>query len=153
MTQGQTRKERVKHSDSWGFPWGWVVKNLPANARDVGLIPCSWRSPGEGNGNPPQYSCLKNPLGPDVLPSMGLQRLRHDLVTEEHQWCQVIHTWYISQLKHTFVFMRFPFSTCMCFLIFKNEKIEKVDFTFKISFIVKRNCFKQISIQKVYMET
>ena len=42
-----------------------MVKNLPANAediRDVGLIPGSGRSPGEGHGNPPQYSCLENPM-------------------------------------------------------------------------------------------
>ena len=42
-----------------------VVKNLPANARDardVGSIPESGRSPGEGNGNPLQYSCLENPM-------------------------------------------------------------------------------------------
>ena len=42
-----------------------VVKNLPANAgdtRDMGLIPGSGRSPGEGNGNPLQYSCLKNSM-------------------------------------------------------------------------------------------
>ena len=42
-----------------------VVKNLPAtagNARDMGLIPGSGRSPGEGNGNPLQYSCLENPM-------------------------------------------------------------------------------------------
>ena len=40
------------------------VKNLPANeedVRDVCLIPGSGRSPGGGNGNPLQYSCLKNP--------------------------------------------------------------------------------------------
>jgi len=35
-----------------------VVKNLPANAEDIDLIPGSRRSPGEGNGNPLQYSCL-----------------------------------------------------------------------------------------------
>ena len=42
-----------------------VVKNLPANAgdtRDVGFIPGSARSPGRGNGNPLQYSCLENPM-------------------------------------------------------------------------------------------
>jgi len=39
-----------------------VVKNLPANARDVGLIPELERSPGERNGNPLQYSCLGNPM-------------------------------------------------------------------------------------------
>ena len=41
-----------------------VVKNLPVNAgdaRDAGLIPGSGRSPGGGNGNPLQYSCLENP--------------------------------------------------------------------------------------------
>ena len=40
-----------------------VVNNLPANAgdvRDVGSIPGWGRSPGEGNGNPLQYSCLEN---------------------------------------------------------------------------------------------
>ena len=35
-----------------GFPTGSVVKNPAANARNVGLIPGSGRSPGEGNGNP-----------------------------------------------------------------------------------------------------
>ena len=40
-----------------------MVKNLPANAGDVGLIPGSGRSPGEGNGNPLQYSCLGNSMG------------------------------------------------------------------------------------------
>ena len=42
-----------------------VVKNRPANAgdlRDSGSIPGLGRSPGEGNGNPLQYSCLENPL-------------------------------------------------------------------------------------------
>jgi len=42
-----------------------VVKNPPANAgdlRDMGLIPGSGRSPGEGHGNPLQYSCLENPM-------------------------------------------------------------------------------------------
>ena len=43
-----------------------VVKNPPASAgddRDAGLIPGSGRSPGEGNGNPLQYSCLENSMG------------------------------------------------------------------------------------------
>ena len=48
-----------------GFPVGSMVKNLPAKARDireVGLIHGSGRSPGEGSGNPLQYSCLGNPM-------------------------------------------------------------------------------------------
>ena len=44
-----------------GFPGGSVVKNPPANAGDVGLIPGSGKFPGEGNGNPLQCSCLENP--------------------------------------------------------------------------------------------
>ena len=43
-------------------PSGSVAKNLPANAGDVGPNPGSGRSPGEGNGNPLQYSCLENPM-------------------------------------------------------------------------------------------
>ena len=48
-----------------GFPGGAVVKNPLANAgdtRDVGLIPGSGRSPGVGNGNPLQSSCLENSM-------------------------------------------------------------------------------------------
>ena len=42
-----------------------MVENLPANVgdiRDVGLIPGSGKSPGEGNGNPFQYPCLENSM-------------------------------------------------------------------------------------------
>ena len=61
---------------SSGFPGGSVVKNPPAMAGDVGLIPGSGRSPGEGNGNPLQYSCLGNPMDKEAwqLQSMGLQK-------------------------------------------------------------------------------
>ena len=45
-----------------GLPGGSVVKNLPANAEDVSSISGSGRSPGEGNGNPLQYSFLENPI-------------------------------------------------------------------------------------------
>ena len=45
-----------------GFLGGSVVKNLPANTEDIGLILGSGKSPGEGNGNPCQYSCLGNPM-------------------------------------------------------------------------------------------
>ena len=44
------------------FSVGLMVKNQPANVRDVGSIPESGRSPGEGNGNPLQYSCLRSPM-------------------------------------------------------------------------------------------
>ena len=55
-----------------GFPDGSVVKNLPANAGDTGdprSIPGLGRSPGEGNGNLLQYSCLENPMDRGAWPS------------------------------------------------------------------------------------
>ena len=47
-----------------GLPGGSVVKNLPATAEDTGDVVNPWigKSPGEGNGNPLQYSCLGNPM-------------------------------------------------------------------------------------------
>ena len=55
------------HNKYWvfilgGFPCGSEVKNRPADAEDVGSIPGSGKSPGEGNGNPLQSSCLKNSM-------------------------------------------------------------------------------------------
>ena len=47
---------------SWGFPGGLEVKVSASNVGDPGSIPGSRRSPGEGNGNPLQYSCLENPM-------------------------------------------------------------------------------------------
>ena len=50
-------------SDGQGHcPGGLVVKNPPANAGDVGSVPGSGGTPGEGNGNSLQYSCLGNPM-------------------------------------------------------------------------------------------
>ena len=49
-----------------GFPGGSVVKNPPTNAGDMGLIPESGRSPGEGNGNSLQNSCLGNSMNRGV---------------------------------------------------------------------------------------
>ena len=45
-----------------GFRGGSAVKNTPAKAGDTGLIPGWGRSPGGGNGNPLQNSCLENPM-------------------------------------------------------------------------------------------
>ena len=45
-----------------GFPGGSEVKASPSNEGDPGSIPVLGRSPGEGKGNPLQYSCLENPM-------------------------------------------------------------------------------------------
>ena len=67
-----------------------MVKNLPANTggtKDTGLIPELGRSPGVGNGNPLQYSCLENPIDRGAWQATvhGVIRVGHDLVTEQQQ--------------------------------------------------------------------
>ena len=58
-------------------PWWLSGKESAYNAGDMGLIPGSERSPGKGNGNPLQYSCLGNPRTEETggLQSTGLQRV------------------------------------------------------------------------------
>ena len=53
-----------------GFLHDAVVKNPPANAGDLGLIPGWGKSPGEGNGTPFQYSCLENPMDREAWPAI-----------------------------------------------------------------------------------
>jgi len=59
-----------------------VVTNPPANAGDMGLIPGLGRSPGEGNGNPLQYSCLGNPM------HRGTWQVTIHGVTKESDWTE-----------------------------------------------------------------
>ena len=49
-----------------GFPGGSDSKASACNVGDLGSIPGCGRSPGEGNGNPVQYSCLENPMDREV---------------------------------------------------------------------------------------
>ena len=67
-----------------GFPGGSEVKASVCNVGDLDSIPGSGRFPGEGNGNPLQYSCLENPrdLGAWwAIQSTGSQRVGHDWAT------------------------------------------------------------------------
>ena len=68
-----------------GFPGGSVVKNLPANAEGIGSIPGLGRSPGEGNGNTLQYSCLEYSMDRGAWWStvQGFKSVRHNLVNKE----------------------------------------------------------------------
>ena len=67
-----------------GFPGGSEVKVPASNAGDLSSIPGSGRHPGEGNGNPLQYSCLENPIDKGAWQATvhGVARVRHDLVTK-----------------------------------------------------------------------
>ena len=60
-----------------GFPGGSEVKVSAWNAGDLGSIPRSGRFPGEGNGNPLQYSCLENSMDRGATVT-GLQRVRYN---------------------------------------------------------------------------
>ena len=70
-----------------GFPHSSVSKESACNAEDLGLIPGSGRSPGEGNGYLLQYSCLGNPMdrGAWWATVQGVARVGHDLVTKERE--------------------------------------------------------------------
>ena len=71
-----------------------VIKNPPANARDVrdaGSIPGLGRSTGQGHGNPLQYSCLENPMDREAWWATvnGVTRVGHKLVTKPPPPCTV----------------------------------------------------------------
>ena len=71
-----------------GFPGDAEVKNPSANAGDADLIPGWGRSPGEGNGNSLQYSCLEKCHGQRNLAGYspwGHKRVTHNLVTEQQK--------------------------------------------------------------------
>ena len=71
-------------SDSEFFPGGPEVKAFACKAGDLGSIPGSGRSPGEGNGNPLQYSCLGNSMdrGAWWATVHGVARVERDLATK-----------------------------------------------------------------------
>ena len=65
----------------WGFPNGSDFKESACNAGDAGLIPGSGRSPGEGSGNPLQYSCLGSPMVRGT--GQGWRRVEYDWATKQ----------------------------------------------------------------------
>ena len=77
-----------------GFPRGSVVRNPSANSGDLSSIPGWGRSPGEGNGNPLQCSCLGNPMdrGAWRATVQGAAKESHNLVTEQLQRDSQINT-------------------------------------------------------------
>ena len=71
------------------YPGGAMVKNMPASARDtrdMGSIPGSEKSPGEGNGNPLQYSCLENPMDRGVWWATVHGVTKESNMTEQQEW-------------------------------------------------------------------
>ena len=77
-------KLRVHKLCSAGFPGSSTGKESACSAGDPTSIPGLGRSPGEGNGNPLQYSCQENPLDREAWWATvpGVTRVRHDLATK-----------------------------------------------------------------------
>ena len=71
-----------------GFPHGPAVKNLPANARNMGSIPGLRRFPGEESGDSPQYSCMANPMDRNLVgySPWGSQNSWTRLAKQQRQW-------------------------------------------------------------------
>ena len=90
-------------NDLWDFPGGLVIKNPHANAGCMGLIPGLGRSPGEGYGNPLQYSCLGNPMDRGAWQAIvhGVQRVRHDLASKQQQQSDLWTPHMFEKFTHT----------------------------------------------------
>ena len=103
----------VKLVDHMGFPGGAEIKASACNVGDLGSIPGSRRFPGEGNGNPLQYSCLENPMdgGRCGLQSTGrkesdtTERLhftlwcftkRYQILSKVVPFCMLTNNWIVS---------------------------------------------------------
>ena len=75
-----------------GFPGGSDGKESACSAGDLGSIPGSGRSLGEGNGHPLRYSCLESPMHGRACRAAvhGVLRVRCDLVTKQlgKDYCQ-----------------------------------------------------------------
>ena len=73
--------QHISSLSKYCFPGGSVCKESVFSERDLGSIPGSGRSPGEGHSNPPQYSCLGNLMDSGALRATvhAVTRVRHDL--------------------------------------------------------------------------
>ena len=81
---GLKSQTQVSTHTHFGLLWWFSGKESACYTGDAGSVPGSGRSPGEGNGNPLQYSCLGNPMdrGAWWATVRGVTRVRHDLVTK-----------------------------------------------------------------------
>ena len=82
LPSGGNVKKRTKCVPN--TPVAQTLKNLPAISGDLSLIPGPVRSPGEGNGNPPRYSCLENPMNREAWQdtACGVAKSLTQLITQ-----------------------------------------------------------------------
>ena len=104
------------------FPHSSVSKEPACNAGDLGKITGLGRSPGEGNGNPLQYSCLENPMerGAWWATVCGVVRVRHNLATKLLLLRLRLSTSPTSSILLLFSFYRWGNGATGCFSIFSS---------------------------------
>ena len=85
-------KGKATHSSILGLLSGSDSKESTCNAEDLGLIPGLGGSPGEGNGNPPQYFCLGNPMETSIC-----QLIRHFVIPWTVTWQTTLFMEFSSQ--------------------------------------------------------
>jgi len=88
-----------------GLPWWLRWKESVCNARDPDSIPASGRSPGEGNGNPFQYSCQENSMDKRSLAGHSPSGCKESYMTEGLTHTQINTHMYV-QLNHFAVYLK-----------------------------------------------
>ena len=116
-------KRRSQKAGNFGFP-RWV-KNPPASAEDMGSIPDLGSLPGEGNGNPDQYSCLKNPQGQRSLVGYSPRGLKESgktewLSTAQQKAVHILNPQNLQMISVPCLLSFFLFSLFLSFLFFSN---------------------------------
>ena len=120
-----------------GFPGGTVIKNLPANVGDENLIPRSGRSPGVGNGNPFQYSCLENSMDRGAWWTT-VQNVTKSWTTE-HSTAAVLSS-HVSYVLHYIILCKYMYWHVNIICILQNrcrEKFERHELKFNNGLVVE----------------
>ena len=128
---------------TWGFPGGSDGKESACNARDLGSIRGLGRSPGEGNGNPLQYSCLENPMDRGVWQVISSPWGRKELDKTERLTLSLLcecDRWHFQEEASTTIawschFLYFPHyetnnvpdNSCHFLLVLNDSSISRVD--------------------------
>ena len=115
-----------------------MVKNPLANAGDASLIPGSGRSPGKGNGNPLQYSCLRIPMDREAWQATvyWVSRVEHGLTTEQQQRHAIVRYSFIG-----IVSFNPHFSCCYIYEFPEKNIFLSARITQLFPFNTKTNCF------------
>ena len=116
----------------WGFPSSLAGKESACNAGDLGWIPGLGRSPGEGNGNPLQYSCLQNPHGQRSLAGYCLWgHQESDMTAQYSKWQDELSEG--SQMSYSLLkILKWPLSTCRLGFIYLENKYT---LNFKVAYL------------------